>query len=94
MYKRTKGQCKKTTAVSSTTKDSMDHIMGLVHRQTRPISLVSSPRSRVNELRAIFETEYPTLDFDTYNKRVPTKPTLPTSPEGRVCTAREAQKTG
>ena len=91
MYKRTKGQCKKITSVSNTSKDSMDRIVRLAQRKTQPISLISSPKSRVAELRSIFQAEYPTLEFDAYDAR--RAPTKPASPEARACTATPAQTT-
>jgi hypothetical protein len=68
MYKRTKGQCKKITTTHNSSRDSMDHMLELMQKNALPISLVSSPRSRIVELRSIFKAEYPLLEFDTYDE--------------------------
>jgi hypothetical protein len=68
MYKRTKGQCKKVTTTYNSSKDSMDHMLDLMQKSDPPISLVSSPRSRVAELRSIFKAEYPLLEFEAYDE--------------------------
>ena len=68
MYKRTKGQCKKITTTHNSSRDSMDHMLELMQKNALTISLVSSPRSRIVELRSIFKAEYPLLEFDAYDE--------------------------
>jgi hypothetical protein len=68
MYKRTKGQCKKVTTTHNSSKDSMDHMLELMQKGVQPMNLVSSPKSRIAELRSIFKAEYPLLEFDAYDE--------------------------
>jgi len=66
MYKRTKGQCKKKVNTYSTNDDAVERVLELMHSNIAPISLVSSPRTRIAELKSIFTAEYPLLDFKAY----------------------------
>lgn len=65
MYKRTKGHgnTKKENAAHS---ESVQRALELMNDNVAPISLVASPRTRIGELKAIFKSEYPQLDFDAY----------------------------
>lgn len=63
MYKRTKGQgsTKKDIAAHG---ESVQRALELMTENAAPMSLVASPRTRVGELKAIFQAEYPQLDFN------------------------------
>jgi hypothetical protein len=63
MYKRTKGQCKTKKEGNAVNGDSIDRALELMDEGVAPISLVASPRTRVEELKTIFRAEYPELDF-------------------------------
>lgn len=63
MYKRTKGQCKKKISTYSANGDAVERVLELMQSNAVPISLVSSPRTRIAELKSIFTAEYPLLDF-------------------------------
>ncbi len=67
MYKRTKGQCKKKTSACTSNSDTVDHLLVLMQGNTAPMSLVASPKTRVLELKSIFEAEYPLLQFSAYD---------------------------
>ena len=66
MYKRTKGQ-DSTKKVKSTENESVQRALELIKEDVAPISLVASPRTRVQELKAIFKAEYPQLDFHSHD---------------------------
>lgn len=66
MYKRTKGQCKKKISTYSANGDVVERALELMHSNAVPISLVSSPKTRIAELKSIFTAEYPLLDFKAY----------------------------
>jgi len=67
MYKRTKGQCKKKTSACTSNSDTVDRLLVLMQDNTVPMSLVASPKTRVLELKSIFEAEYPLLQFSAYD---------------------------
>jgi hypothetical protein len=66
MYKRTKGQCKKKISTYSANGDAVERVLELMQSNTAPISLISSPKTRIAELKSIFTAEYPLLDFKAY----------------------------
>ena len=78
MYKRTKGQGS-TKKDSSTHSESVQRALELMKEGAAPMSLVASPRTRVRELKAIFQAEYPQLDFNEY------APVCSTVPAEQVC---------
>ena len=78
MYKRTKGQGS-TKKDSSAHSESVQRALELMNEGAPPMSLVASPRTRVAELKAIFQAEYPQLDFNTY------APICSTVPAEQVC---------
>jgi hypothetical protein len=65
MYKRTKGQGSMKKE-SSAHGESVQRALELMKEGAPPISLVASPRTRIRELKAIFQAEYPQLDFHAY----------------------------
>lgn len=63
MYKRTKGECKSKPRVRSLQDEAVDRMLELMTAGAAPMSLIVSPRRRVEELQSVFEAEYPHLDF-------------------------------
>jgi hypothetical protein len=64
MYKRTKGQCKGKSCARTANDEVMDRVIEISSAGAAPISLIVSPKTRVKELKSIFESEYPALNFD------------------------------
>lgn len=64
MYKRIKGLGKTKKDVKGKDCEEVGRALELMEEDAQAISLVASPRTRISELKAIFHTEYPELDFD------------------------------
>jgi hypothetical protein len=84
MYKRTKGECKSKPRVRSLQEEAVDRMLELMDSGAAPMSLIVSPRRRVEELQSVFEAEYPHLDFI---EQVAAARVTQLPPSSRACTA-------